>query len=389
MTPNEHFRPIIPNGSITPSPSVQLPARGRRTLAKEKCDACRKHKKACVRQGFGCERCSEKGLKCPGFTLRPDRRRKRDSKNIQALEKALTFPPGPKPGHGTTTFISKTSAYTSREAAFTSHPMSFLARDIVLHQSLQSALYEREAIDHGKIIWQRLKSFNAAISTGWDEHPGCCKGAIIVCMRVESKRISDDEPMRHNRSLTMNLEREAKQMDRMRVFRLNFIEQYKLLAKAAKNPSARIHLVNQQFHCHRQGWASAMVAMRQLARLKRPSLVDILCFLCVSRAVAETHNEHKDIYVSAFIYGLEEWRQTYPEIEDAARLMWGTTFEFPPQPQPTAKKYNELLQLRDSVAALIEVADDMFGLGDWDGQNKMNVSRDYHYQSSETTNQAS
>ena len=42
-------------------------------------------------------------------------------------------------------------------------------------------------------------------------------------------------------SLTMSLEKEAKRIDRLHKFRLDFIKQYGLLAIAAKDHSTRIH----------------------------------------------------------------------------------------------------------------------------------------------------
>ncbi|KAI1357705.1 hypothetical protein F5Y08DRAFT_323674 [Xylaria arbuscula] len=441
MTPDKQFRPIIPKGSISSSPSVQLPRRGRRTLATEKCDVCRKDKKACVRQGLGCERCSEKGLKCPGFTPRPKRRRKGDSNNVQAPDKALAVPTGPKLVYGTTTFISKSLADSSHRAAFISNRVSFIAPDSNLRQSLEPIWSDMSAIDDVprqpslefvRLLWETNEStgdrileisvllhlMDKDLIILYETHDqfsqlrkkSCTQFSFLECGTERRKGMAEEEhrclnPICDRRksmeenfylrlpgyllSLTINHGKEAHQMDRLQVFRLNFIEQYKLLAKAAKDPSARIRLVNQGVHGHEQGWASAMVAMRQLVRLKRPSLVDVLCFLCVSRAVAETHNKNKDIYVSAFNHGLEQWRLTYLEIENAVRLMWGITFEFPPQLRATAKQYNELLQLRNSVAALIEVEDDRFGLGGWERQNKMNLSRDNHPQSSGNINQAS
>ena len=80
---------------------------------------------------------------------------------------------------------------------------------------------------------------------------------------------------------------------------------------------------------------------------------------------------------------------TYPEIEDAARLMWGIPVEFTPQTQPIIKQQNEMLQLRDAVASLITEADHMFDSGDWDRHKNMKGSRYYYQYLPEGTNQAS
>ncbi|KAI0414855.1 hypothetical protein F5X98DRAFT_377298 [Xylaria grammica] len=175
------------------------------------------------------------------------------------------------------------------------------------------------------------------------------------------------------RSLEEELERETREKRRLRRFHSNFVKQYEHLKKATEDPSTRIHQLLQQPHGYRQVWDAAITTMRRLSRLKAlPSLRDALCFLCVSKAVAET-DDINGAHASAFYEGLEQWRIVFPEIEDAARLMWNITFECIPQQQPTAKQHDEMLKLRDSVAALIEVSNGLFDLGGPNFHNRTNA----------------
>ncbi|RWA06202.1 hypothetical protein EKO27_g8906 [Xylaria grammica] len=141
------------------------------------------------------------------------------------------------------------------------------------------------------------------------------------------------------RSLEEELERETRKRRRLRRFHSNFVKQYEHLKKATEDPSTRIHQLLQQPHGYRQAWDAAITTMRRLSRLKAlPRLRDALCFLC-----------------------------------DAARLMWNITFECIRQQQPTAKQHDEMLKLRDSVAALIEVSNGLFGLGSPNFHNETNA----------------
>ncbi|RYP70392.1 hypothetical protein DL771_005513 [Monosporascus sp. 5C6A] len=165
-------------------------------------------------------------------------------------------------------------------------------------------------------------------------------------------------------------EKEIRQKERLRKFRSRFIRQYERLRRVAQNPSTTLYQLSGQLPYHRQAWHIAMVTMRRLSRLKPPDPIGILCFLCVSRAVAETADDDRDAYISAFSQDLEQWRQISPAIDEMARLMWGITFEYIPLPQPTDLQHTAMLQLRDSVARLVANANGMFGLGDWNLHNK-------------------
>ncbi|KAI1159926.1 hypothetical protein F5B18DRAFT_655137 [Nemania serpens] len=100
--------------------------------------------------------------------------------------------------------------------------------------------------------------------------------------------------------------------------------------------------------------------MRGLSRLESPKLIDALCFLCVSRAVAETARDDRDAYISAFSRDLEEWREGFPELDEVSRFMWEIDLDSVPELQPQAN--TKIQQLRESVAALIAKANAMFGL---------------------------
>ncbi|KAI0099943.1 hypothetical protein GGR51DRAFT_534238 [Nemania sp. FL0031] len=146
-------------------------------------------------------------------------------------------------------------------------------------------------------------------------------------------------------------------------FRSNFIGQYKRLKNATEDPSTGLEQNAQQLRTHREAWTAAVETMRQLCRLDTiRSFMDVLCFLCVSMAVADTDEANKILHAYEFAQSLKQWEKIFPGIEDTAKLIWDIDLEGTYPPPPTAKQHNEMLQLRDNVAALIATADSMFGL---------------------------
>jgi len=158
--------------------------------------------------------------------------------------------------------------------------------------------------------------------------------------------------------------------DRLQNFRLAFIDQYQNLRRAVQDPSSVLHHLSGQIPNHRRAWDVGMEAMRQVSSLELPEVTGALCLLCVARAVSDTGEDNENHYRAAFNQDLELWRQIFPQVEEAARMMWGITFESVPQPQlrTTDEQYSILVQLRDSVAMLVGKANGMFGVGGWDTQ---------------------
>ncbi|RYP13312.1 hypothetical protein DL765_006935 [Monosporascus sp. GIB2] len=176
--------------------------------------------------------------------------------------------------------------------------------------------------------------------------------------------------------------------ERLRQFRLRFINQCQLLKQATKDPSTKLNQLSGQVQNHRGAWTAAMTTMRQMSKLESPSFIGALYFLCVSKAVAETFEDDGSPYTSAFTEGLEQWRQIFPEIEEAAKLMWYIEFDSIPQPQPAAQQQAMLL-LRESVAALIGKANGVFGLGYWSSHNGIDELKTSHQWWPRNTDQAS
>ncbi|RYP08435.1 hypothetical protein DL765_008790 [Monosporascus sp. GIB2] len=196
---------------------------------------------------------------------------------------------------------------------------------------------------------------------------------------LERERREKEEIREKLRSLERELQKETREKEKLRKFHFSFIKQYQRLKRATEGPSTKLYQLSRQLHGHRHAWDAAITTMQRLSRLKSlPSLMDALCFLCVSRAVEETDEDSGNWYTSAFTQGLEQWRQIFPEIEDAARLMWGITFECIPQPHPTAQQHATMLNLREAVATLIAKANGMLDLGGWSVHNKMNALRASH-----------
>ncbi|KAI0408518.1 hypothetical protein F4802DRAFT_416362 [Xylaria palmicola] len=153
-----------------------------------------------------------------------------------------------------------------------------------------------------------------------------------------------------------------RQEERLWKFRSSFNEQYKRLKRAAQVYSTILGPYSWQLQNSRQAWAVAITTMRRLSRLESsPKLMEALCFLCASRAVAETAQDTRDAYISAFSQDLSNWGEILPEIKEISGFMWGINWDFVPKPQPQSS--SEIEQLRESVAALLVKTNEMFSLG--------------------------
>jgi hypothetical protein len=163
-------------------------------------------------------------------------------------------------------------------------------------------------------------------------------------------------------------EDKMREEDRLWKFRSNFNEQHERLKQAAQKPSTKLDPLSWQLQNPRQAWAAAITTMRRLSRLESsPKLMDALSFLCVSRAMAETAEHDRDAYISAFSQDLKQWRKIFPEVEEVSMFMWEINLDSAPQ---LPQAHTTILQLRESVAALIVKSNAMFGFGDCSLHNK-------------------
>ncbi|KAJ4154200.1 hypothetical protein NW765_014947 [Fusarium oxysporum] len=220
------------------------------------------------------------------------------------------------------------------------------------------------------------------------------KDSYIITFRQENYSRSEWPCSEKDKLLKIINEDSRRAKERLPRFRFRFIYQYRLLEKAttSQDPSTTLSQLAGQLQGYKQAFNAAMRTMRRLSRLTPPeSLLDTLCFLSVARAVAETDEGDGNVCISAFTQDLEQWIQTLPDIEEAARLMWGITFDFDPQPQSTARQlcHNSMLQLRDSVAALIGKSNELFDLGAQSRHDEMHVLSAFHQQRQRNNDQTS
>ncbi|KAI1739440.1 hypothetical protein F4680DRAFT_421597 [Xylaria scruposa] len=166
------------------------------------------------------------------------------------------------------------------------------------------------------------------------------------------------------RSFMSKDEDEIKMRKEEQLWRLHssFNEQYKCLKRIAQEHCTILDPLSWQLQNSRQAWSAAITAMRRLSKLESsPKLPDALCFLCASRAVAETTQHNRDGYLSAFSQDLNKWSEIVPGVEEVSRLMWEIDLNSVPQLEPQFS--TEIEQLRSSVAALLIKTNKMFGRG--------------------------
>ncbi|KAI0543981.1 hypothetical protein F4679DRAFT_566579 [Xylaria curta] len=150
--------------------------------------------------------------------------------------------------------------------------------------------------------------------------------------------------------------------EQLRRFHSSFNKQYKRLKRAAREHRTILDPLSWQSQNSRQAWNAAITAMRQLSKLESsPKLLDALCFLCASRAVAETAQHERDAYMSAFSQDLNKWSEILPGVKEVSMLMWEIDLNSIPQLEPRFS--TEMERLRLSVAALLIKTNEMFGCG--------------------------
>ncbi|KAF4998309.1 hypothetical protein FDECE_11826 [Fusarium decemcellulare] len=238
---------------------------------------------------------------------------------------------------------------------------------------------------HSSFVPKEFRSFTA-LSYTWGSSPMDAGDA--------SRRRLDFVDVAHDAEI------EQEEKLKLQKFRKKFIRQYLLLKRATKDSSTELHQIAAKLRGYRNAWAASMTAMRQLIRLKPPTLLGALCFLCTSRAMADSSDSDRGAYLSQFTKDLEQWRNVFPEVTEAARLMWSIDIEGGPSasyqqpggglqcpfllPLPIYQSgygsEDAMLQLRETVAALIGDANEAFSLdmnGDLTGGSESDEHQDW------------
>ncbi|KAI1121390.1 hypothetical protein F5Y10DRAFT_102481 [Nemania abortiva] len=160
--------------------------------------------------------------------------------------------------------------------------------------------------------------------------------------------------------------RELREEERLWKLRLNFNKQYELLRQVAQTESLDLNPHSPRLKYTESAWAAGINTMRRLSRLQPYlDLTDVLCFLCISRAVAETGENDGATCVSEFPRYLNEWREIFPEIGKISWLMWEIDLNHVPGlsvPEDAFQAYSRIWQLRLSVCELITEANKLFSL---------------------------
>ena len=225
-----------------------------------------------------------------------------------------------------------------------------------------------------------------AVLCSWYVPPLPVGKSLVEIIRLESaQRTLSQQRNLTNKTLNL-LDKGLKdyRREKMRQFRLNFIDQYDLLREALLKddcPTELRPLAKRLNGGHQNTWDAAITTMRQLSRLKAPSnLLDVLSFLCVSKAVVESAEEKEDksAYMEEFYKDLENWSQVYPQVALMAKLMWGiyvvpSLFRSPKEAREMWQA--SILQMKESVASLVGKTVNMFGLDEESG-GKMQMPED-------------
>ncbi|KAJ3533971.1 hypothetical protein NM208_g7748 [Fusarium decemcellulare] len=199
-----------------------------------------------------------------------------------------------------------------------------------------------------------------------------------------------DTPGRRIRAVDVAQDPKIREQERLKLqrFRERFIRHYLLLKQATKDSSTELNQLSAGLRSYKEAWAVAMRTMRQLVRLKVPSLLGALCFLCATRAMADSVSDKEDAYKFEFTQDLMTWGQILPGIETAVQLVWNVQIdkvEFDGGERLPWKrvlgylrwksqhilhfKSNAMQQLRESVVGLISTANETFGLETEPGLN--------------------
>jgi len=247
-------------------------------------------------------------------------------------------------------------------------------------RSRQDVIYQLYCLPSSKIrlCMESWEIRHPAFSYYWYMLPLAISKSLVKIIQLESAQQTLSQ-QRNLTNKTLNLlDKGLKdhRREKMRQFRLNFIDQYDLLREALLKddcPTELRPLAKQLNGGHQNTWDAAITTMRQLSRLKAPSsLLDVLSFLCVSKAVVESAEEKEDksAYMEEFHKDLDNWSQVYPQVALMAKLMWGiyvvpSLFHSPKEAREMWQ--DSLLQMKQSVASLVGKTIGMFGLDDESG----------------------
>lgn len=153
--------------------------------------------------------------------------------------------------------------------------------------------------------------------------------------------------------------------------RRNFIGQYLQLRKASRNSTTGFRVAFRKFSSYRKAWKAGIGTLRGLYHFTvPPDLGDVLSFLAIAKAIAETLRDEGGDYLDEFKYDLAQWERIFTDEAshraylEALKLTWNLTidcFEW----RPKSPNHDQiLLDLRDSAAKLVLQANAALGVDD-------------------------
>ncbi|KAI1172370.1 hypothetical protein F4777DRAFT_581963 [Nemania sp. FL0916] len=209
----------------------------------------------------------------------------------------------------------------------------------------------------------------------YEEEQPLCEEEQLLC-EDEQPLCEDQQPLCEDQQPLCEEEQLEYEEIRMSDFRLNFNKQYKRLKRVTETTSVQIDPGARQLRNLKQAWAATITTMRQLSKLGQcPELIDALCFLCASRALAETAENDRQTLKTAFAQDLKEWRRIFPEVKDVSRFMWGIDLDSVPDSELPPQANSTISQLQASVEELIDKANIILGAQNHDKRRKLDELR--------------
>jgi ankyrin repeat protein len=148
---------------------------------------------------------------------------------------------------------------------------------------------------------------------------------VTKLFKIASSEYSDEEKFSpHARERAQTL----------RCLRKKFINQHILMKNAAEGSFTKFRELSLQYRNYRETWEASIKTVRKLNRGKRPTIADIIAYLCLAKAIQETlHDTGADDYTEPFFQDLVRWQLLFEQesdrdaYRDVIYSMWGVVLD--------------------------------------------------------------
>ena len=158
----------------------------------------------------------------------------------------------------------------------------------------------------------------------------------------------------------------------LRYLRLKFVNQYVLMAKAARDSPSKLRDLPGRFRNYGEAWTAGIGTLRGLCRGDAPrDVYGTVAFLSIARAIVETLHDKKNCnYIEEFERDLDRWEALFKDradleaYKDAMKSMWDVVFDEYSSNQ--REDVEALLRFQELASTLVSYANDVLDFNAFD-----------------------